>query len=70
MRSDVNAVKNRGRLMGAVVSMATFIILCVIALPNMETSLVFIPILTLSGLAGGLAWVLVRYRARRSARTI
>jgi hypothetical protein len=70
MRSDVNAARNRGRLMGAVVSMATFIVLCVVALPNMETSLVFIPILTLSALAGGLVWALVRYRARRSARTI
>jgi hypothetical protein len=38
MRSDTSAARNRGRLTGGVVSMATFIVLCVIALPNMETS--------------------------------
>jgi hypothetical protein len=69
MRSKASsAVRKRSHLMAAAVSMATFMLLCAVALPRMETSLVFIPILTLSAVAGGIAWAATRFTARRSAR--
>jgi hypothetical protein len=55
--------------MAMVVSMATFMLLCAIALPHIETSLVFIPILFLSAVAGCIGWIATRYAARRSERT-
>lgn len=67
--SAPSVAARRGRLIAAVVSMATFMVLCAVLLPGKETSLVFIPILTLPAIAGGISWVAMRYVARRSERT-
>jgi hypothetical protein len=52
---------------GALAAMAAFLILGALLIPNMESSLVFITIFTLSGIAGVLSSGLVRYRARQRA---
>jgi len=70
---SVNAprvVARRSRLIAAIVSLATFMALCAVLVPGMESSLVFITILTLSAMAGGLAWLATRYVARKSARIL
>ena len=65
---DTSSTASRRRLMAGVVSIATFVVLCAIALPRMETSLVFIPILALSAFAGVISWAIMRYAAHRSGR--
>lgn len=69
MRENASNRIGRSRLVAAVVSMATFMLLCAVAVPRMETSLIFIPILTLSAVAGGIAWAVTRYMARKPVRT-
>jgi hypothetical protein len=69
MNENASSIASKRRLMAGVVSVATFMVLCAVALPGMETSLVFIPILALSAVAGVVSWVAMRYVARRSERT-
>jgi hypothetical protein len=69
MNENASSIASKRRLMAGVVSVATFIVLCAVALPGMETSLVFIPILALSAVAGVVSWAAMRYVARRSERT-
>jgi hypothetical protein len=42
MSANASSRASRRRLMAGVVSVATFMLLCAVALPGMETSLVFI----------------------------
>ena len=60
-------VRTRSRLVGAVVAMVAFLILCAFLIPNMESGLVFITIFTSSGIAGMLSSGIVLYRARKQA---
>jgi len=69
MNENASSIASKRRLMAGVVSVATFMVLCAVALPGMETSLVFIPILALSAVAGVVSWAAMRYVARRSERT-
>jgi hypothetical protein len=69
MNENASSIASKRRLMAGVVSVATFMVLCAVALPGMETSLVFIPILVLSAVAGVVSWAVMRYAARRSERT-
>jgi hypothetical protein len=69
MNENASSIASKRRLMAGVVSVATFMVLCAVALPGMETSLVFIPILALSAVAGVVSWAAMRYVARRSKRT-
>jgi hypothetical protein len=69
MNENASSIASKLRLMAGVVSVATFMVLCAVALPGMETSLVFIPILALSAVAGVVSWAAMRYVARRSERT-
>ena len=59
-------VNLRSRLVGWTVAVGALLVLGSLMLPHMESSLVFVPLLLLSALAGALASSLVRYRARRS----
>jgi hypothetical protein len=69
MSVNASSKATRRRLMAGVVSVATFMLLCAVALPGMETSLVFIPIFVLSAVAGGVSWAAMRYMAYRSEPT-
>jgi len=62
MPEDVN---ERSRLVGWTVALGALLVLGAVMLPHMESSLVFVPLLLLSALAGALASSFVRYRARR-----
>ena len=62
MPEDVN---ERSRLVGWTVAVGALLVLGTLMLPHMESSLVFVPLLFLSALAGALASSLVRYKARR-----
>lgn len=68
MNVNTSSTASRLRLKAGVFSIATFVLLGAIAIPRMETSLVFIPILALSALAGAISWVAMRYAAYRSGR--
>ncbi len=69
MSVNASNTASRRRLMAGVVSVATFMLLCAVALPGMETSLVFIPILVLSAGAGVVSWAVMRYVSRKAERT-
>lgn len=69
MNENASSIASKRRLMAGVVSVATFMVLCAVALPGMEISLVFIPILALSAVAGVVSCAAMRYVARRSERT-
>lgn len=66
--NDSIEVKRKSRTVAAVVSIAIFALLCAISLPHLETSLTFIPILLVTGLAGGLSWAITRHIARKSVK--
>jgi hypothetical protein len=55
--------KTFGWLIATLVAVVVFITLCALALPRLETSLTFIPILAISVIAGAISGFLVRKRA-------
>jgi hypothetical protein len=59
-------VKTRSWLVAAIVTIVVFIALSALALPRLETSLTFIPLLGLSVLSDVLSGFLTRFRARRT----
>ena len=58
-------VNERSRLVGWTVAVSALLVFGALMLPHMDSSLVFVPLLLLSALAGALASSFVRYRARR-----
>ena len=58
-------VNERSRLAGWTVAIGALLLFGAVMLPHMESSLVFVPLLFLSALAGALGSSVVRYRARR-----
>ncbi len=69
MSVNASNTASRRRLMAGVVSVATFMLLCAVALPGMETSLEFVSILVLSVSAGVVSWAVMRYVTRKAERT-
>jgi len=55
--------KTFGWLIATIVAVVVFIALCALALPKLETSLTFIPIIAISVIAGAISGFLVRKRA-------
>jgi hypothetical protein len=59
-------IKTRGWLVATIVTLVVFASLSALALPTLETSLTFIPILVISIIAGTISGFLVRKRAQRA----
>lgn len=59
-------VKTRSRLWGAIVGIVVFLALSATALPRLETSLTFKPILAISVIAGALSGFLASRRSQRA----
>ncbi|MGA9587735.1 MAG: hypothetical protein WBQ95_20565 [Terracidiphilus sp.] len=60
MRENIKTV---GWLVATIVTVVVFIALCTFALPRLESSLTFVPILAVSVLAGAIAGFVARKRA-------
>jgi len=66
--SMLERIKTRSWLVATSVTIVVFVAISALALPTLETSLTFIPILGVSVFAGAISGFIVRKRARSGSR--